>query len=127
MTFANAPTTYFKAAYAAMADHVAYWIQVSGGRPGRPTALVTDGWWQADIQALVSYYATVPAGCGQCAPVTIWEPWNESNNTGWSNAPTTSPRCCSPSTTRSSRSSPARAPRSSADRRSSSRSAGGSS
>jgi len=37
-----------------------------------------------DVQALVAHYATVPAGCGVCAPVTMWEPWNESNNTGWS-------------------------------------------
>jgi len=30
----------------------------------------------------------VPSGCGACAPVTTWEPWNESNNTGWSNGGT---------------------------------------
>ena len=41
-----------------------------------------------DIAALVAHYATVPAGCGACAPVTVWEPWNESNNTGWSNGAT---------------------------------------
>ncbi len=45
-----------------------------------------NGWWQADIAALVSYYSTPPAGCSQCAPVTAWEPWNEPNNNGWPNA-----------------------------------------
>ena len=44
---------------------------------------MTNGWWKADVTALVGYYAKVPAGCGQCAPVTMWEPWNEPNNTGW--------------------------------------------
>ena len=33
MTFANAPVTYFQAAAAAIADHVSYWIQISGGDP----------------------------------------------------------------------------------------------
>ena len=42
-----------------------YWLQASGGSSGSvPTALVDNGWWQGDITALVSYYATVPAGCG---------------------------------------------------------------
>jgi len=85
MTFANAPTDYFTAAALAVADHVAYWIQVSGGDPVS-SALVSKGWWEGDIAALVNYYAHPPAGCGACAPVTMWEPWNESNNTGWSNA-----------------------------------------
>jgi hypothetical protein len=85
MTFANASTDPYQAAYEAGVDHVTYWLQASGGTSGSvPTALVDDGWWKADITALVSHYATVPAGCGLCAPVTMWEPWNEPNNTGWS-------------------------------------------
>jgi hypothetical protein len=84
LTFAGASTTPFKAAYLANQDHVRYWIQVSGG-DATSMALVRSGLWQADIQALVTHYSQVPAGCGQCAPVTNWEPWNESNNTGWSN------------------------------------------
>src|ERR1035438_2911321 len=58
---------------------------MSGGDPVS-SALVSKGWWEGDIAALVDYYAHPPAGCGACAPVTMWEPWNESNNTGWSNA-----------------------------------------
>ena len=86
MTFANASTDPFKAAYQAQGDHVTYWLQASGGSAGSvPTALVDNGWWEADVTALVSYYSKVPAGCGQCAPVTMWEPWNEPNNTGWCN------------------------------------------
>ncbi len=85
MTFAGASTDPYKAAYQAKVDKVAYWLQASGGSFGSvPTALVTGGWWQADTTALVSHYATVPSGCGQCAPVTMWEPWNEPNNTGFS-------------------------------------------
>ena len=84
MTFANATDDYFRAAFLAQQDHVTYWLQASGGSGGSvPTALVTNGWWKADVTALVGYYAKVPAGCGQCAPVTKWEPWNEPNNTGW--------------------------------------------
>ena len=84
MTFANATDDYFRAAFLAQQDHVTYWLQASGGSGGSvPTALVTNGWWKADVTALVGYYAKVPAGCGQCAPVTMWEPWNEPNNTGW--------------------------------------------
>ncbi|MGO8871930.1 MAG: discoidin domain-containing protein [Acidimicrobiales bacterium] len=87
MTFASASTDPFKAAYEAKADHLAYWLQASGGSTGSvPMAIVNGGWWQADITKLVSYYATPPAGCGPCAGVTMWEPWNESNNTGWGNA-----------------------------------------
>jgi hypothetical protein len=87
MTFANASNDYFKAAALALADHVTFWVQTSGGSFGSvPTALVQAGWWQGDIARLVSYYSTPPAGCGQCAPVTMWEPWNEPNNTGWNNA-----------------------------------------
>jgi hypothetical protein len=85
MTFTNAPQTYFQAAALALADHVSYWIQISGG-DATSNALVSNGWWGQDIQALVNYYAHPPSGCSGCAPVTIWEPWNESNNTGWSNA-----------------------------------------
>src|ERR1700722_18569332 len=85
MNFTSAPADYFKAAYLAQQDHETYWLQASGGSGGSvPTALVNNGWWKADVTALVSYYANVPAGCGQCAPVTMWEPWNEPNNTGWS-------------------------------------------
>ena len=87
MTFANSSTDPYKAAYLAAADHVAYWIQVSGG-DAVSTALVKDGLWQSDVAALVAHYAKVPAGCGQCSPVTGWEPWNEANNTGWSNGAT---------------------------------------
>jgi hypothetical protein len=83
MTFANAPLSFFQAAGLAQKDDVAYWVQVSGGDP-TSTALVDNGWWQGDIEQLVSYYRNVPSGCGLCAPVTAWEPWNESNNTGWS-------------------------------------------
>jgi hypothetical protein len=87
MTFANAPSDYFKAAAEALADHVTYWLQASGGSFGTvETDLVEDGWWAGDVSALVNYYAHVPAGCGACAPVTMWEPWNEPNNTGFSNA-----------------------------------------
>ncbi|HEX7443025.1 MAG TPA: discoidin domain-containing protein, partial [Acidimicrobiales bacterium] len=87
MTFASASTDPYKAAYLATRSHVAYWIQVSGG-DAVSTALVKSGLWQGDIAALVSHYASVPSGCGSCAPVTMWEPWNESNNTGWSNGAT---------------------------------------
>jgi hypothetical protein len=87
MTFASAPTDPYKAAALAAADGVTYWMQVSGGDPVS-TALVDDGYWQGDVAALVAHYATVPAGCTPCAPVTDWEPWNESNNTGWPNAGT---------------------------------------
>ncbi|HEY4928555.1 MAG TPA: discoidin domain-containing protein [Acidimicrobiales bacterium] len=87
MTFASTTIDPYKAAYLAAADHVAYWIQVSGG-DAVSTALVNRGFWQGDVAALVAHYATVPSGCGQCAPVTTWEPWNESNNTGWSNGGT---------------------------------------
>ena len=83
----RAATDPYKAAYLAAQDHVAYWIQVSGGEPVS-TALVTGGFWQGDVAALVAHYATVPSGCGNCAPVTDWEPWNESNNTGWGNGGT---------------------------------------
>jgi hypothetical protein len=85
MTFTQAPSAYFQAAALAAADHVTYWVQVSGGDPVS-AALVHAGFWQGDIAALVSYYSKVPAGCSPCAPVTNWEPWNEANNTGWSNA-----------------------------------------
>ncbi len=85
MTFSSAPDSYFQAAATAEADHVTYWVQVSGG-DATSMALVNNGWWEGDIQKLVGYYAKVPAGCSPCAPVTNWEPWNESNNTGWSNA-----------------------------------------
>ena len=87
MTFAGASTDPYKAAYLAVQDDVNYWIQVSGG-DSVSMALVKNGFWQGDITALVSHYATVPAGCGACAPVTKWEPWNESNNTGWGNGGT---------------------------------------
>ncbi len=82
MTFTNAPQSYFRAAELALQDHVTYWVQTSGGG-SMSSALVAGGWWGGDIAALVGYYAHPPSGCGSCAPVTIWEPWNESNNTGW--------------------------------------------
>jgi len=85
MTFAHTSDDAFKAAAEAGADHVSYWIQVSGG-DAVSSALVASGFWQADIARLVSFYATPPTGCGVCAPVTMWEPWNEANNTGWGNA-----------------------------------------
>ncbi len=85
MDFSQAPNSYFQAAALAAADHVTYWVQVSGG-DAVSSALVQNGWWQGDVAALVSYYSRVPAGCSPCAPVTNWEPWNEANNTGWSNA-----------------------------------------
>ena len=87
MTFAGASTDPYKAAALAKADNVAYWIQMSAGDPVS-TALVNAGYWQADVAAVVSHYATVPAGCGPCAPVTTWEPWNEANNNGWPNGGT---------------------------------------
>ncbi|MBF6555710.1 MAG: discoidin domain-containing protein [Acidimicrobiales bacterium] len=87
MDFTNASADYFKAAALAQADHVTFWVQVSGGSFGSvPTALVQGGWWHDDVARLVRYYSSPPPGCGQCAPVTMWEPWNESNNTGWNNA-----------------------------------------
>ncbi|HLH28649.1 MAG TPA: discoidin domain-containing protein, partial [Acidimicrobiales bacterium] len=85
MTFAQAPESYFQAAALAAADHVTYWVQVSGGEP-LSLALVRGGFWQGDVAALVDYYSQVPAGCSPCAPVTNWEPWNEPNNTGFPNA-----------------------------------------
>jgi hypothetical protein len=87
MTFANAPTDPYRAAFLAVQDHLKYWIQVSGG-DAVSMALVTGGYWQSDVAAVVAHYATVPSGCTNCAPVTIWEPWNESNNTGWGNGGT---------------------------------------
>ena len=82
MTFASSSLDPYRAAALARTDHVAFWMQVSGGDPVSK-ALVAGGWWQADVAALVAHYATVPAGCTPCAPVTAWEPWNEANNTGW--------------------------------------------
>ncbi|HEY4927769.1 MAG TPA: discoidin domain-containing protein, partial [Acidimicrobiales bacterium] len=87
MTFAAASTNPYQAAYLAVQDHVNYWMQISGG-DAVSMALVQSGLWQGDIAALVTHYAAVPAGCGNCAPVTMWEPWNESNNTGWSSGGT---------------------------------------
>jgi hypothetical protein len=84
MNFAGASTDPFKAAALAVTDHVSYWMQVSGG-DSLSLALVNNGYWQADVARLVTYYASPPSGCGVCAPVTMWEPWNEPNNTGWSN------------------------------------------
>jgi hypothetical protein len=84
MTFSSAPGDYFQAAYLAKQDGVQYWIQVSAGDP-TSLALAKNGWWQADIEALVSYYTNPPASCQECAAVTAWEPWNEPNNTGFSN------------------------------------------
>ena len=87
MTFAGSSIDPYKAAYLANQDHVAYWIQMSTGDPVS-TALVTSGYWKADVAAVVAHYATVPSGCGACAPVTTWEPWNEPNNNGWGNGGT---------------------------------------
>jgi hypothetical protein len=87
MTFTSASTDPYKASYLAAQDKVTYWVQTSGGEP-LPIALVNSGFWQGDVAALVAHYATVPAGCTGCAPVTKWEPWNESNNTGWGNGAT---------------------------------------
>jgi hypothetical protein len=87
MTFASASTDPYRAAFLAVQDHVHYWIQVSGG-DAVSMALVRSGFWQGDIAALVTHYATVPVGCADCAPVTTWEPWNEPNNTGWGNGGT---------------------------------------
>jgi len=85
MSFAHAPSSYFHAAALALEHHVTYWVQVSPG--GQPSlALVENGWWQGDIQALVRYYSSPPNGCSNCAPVTAWEPWNEPNNTGFPDA-----------------------------------------
>jgi hypothetical protein len=89
MNIASLPNSYFQAAAAALADHVSYWVQASSGSFGSvPSAVVQGGWWQADVTRLIQHYATVPSGCGVCAPVTMWEPWNEPNNTGWSNGAT---------------------------------------
>ena len=87
MTFANASQDPYKAAFLGTKNHVAYWMQVSDGGPVS-TALVHGGWWQQDVAALVAHYAKVPAGCANCSPVTAWEAWNESNNTGWGNGGT---------------------------------------
>jgi len=85
MSFAHAPSSYFHAAALALEHHVAYWVQITPG--GQPSlALVENGWWQRDIQALVRYYSSPPKGCANCAPVTAWEPWNEPNITGFPNA-----------------------------------------
>jgi hypothetical protein len=85
MTFTDAPESYFQAAYLAAQDNVTYWVQVTGGDP-TSQALVDNDWWQGDIESLVGYYSVVPSGCTDCAAVTGWEPWNEANNTGWSDA-----------------------------------------
>ena len=85
MTFTNAPQSYFQAAGLAAQHGVRYWVQVTGGDPVS-SALISNGWWGTDIQAIASYYSVVPANCSNCAPVTGWEPWNEPNNTGWGDA-----------------------------------------
>jgi hypothetical protein len=85
MTFTAAPMEYFEAAKEALTDHTRFWVQIGGGDSVSPV-LVSNGWWQGDIRSLVTYYSQVPPGCTSCAPVTTWEPWNESNNTGWGNA-----------------------------------------
>ncbi len=95
LDLAAASTDPYKAAALASTDHVAYWIQASGGEP-IPTALVNSGLWQADVRSLVAHYATVPAGCGACAPVTGWEPWNESNITGWNDGGTYTAKVLAP-------------------------------
>ncbi len=95
LTFASSSTDPYKAAFLAARDHVAYWIQASGGEP-LATALVDAGLWQGDVAALVAHYATVPSGCGNCAPVTSWEPWNEPNNTGWGNGGTYTAKVLAP-------------------------------
>ncbi len=95
ITFASASEAPYQAAYLADQEHVTYWIQVSGGE-SMAMALVNSGLWQGDVAALVAHYATVPAGCGNCAPVTNWEPWNESNNTGWSNGATYTTKVLAP-------------------------------
>ena len=95
LTFATASTDPYKAAYLAVQNHVTYWMQVSGGEP-MATALVNSGLWQGDIAALVAHYSTVPSGCGACAPVTIWEPWNEANNTGWGDGGTYATKVLAP-------------------------------
>ncbi len=77
----------YRAAYLADRDHVAYWIEASGGGPV-PMALVDSGLWGPDVAAVVAHYASVPPGCGACAPVTGWEAWNEANNTGWDDGAT---------------------------------------
>ena len=87
MNVASAPLAPYQAAYEAAADHVTYWYQVSGGE-FTDMALVNAGLWGQDVKALVAHYAVVPSGCGACSPVTMWEPWNESNNTGWSSGAT---------------------------------------
>ncbi len=87
LNFANASTEPYKAAAAAAAAHTTYWIQVGSGT-SYDNALVANGWWQGDVAALVAHYATVPAGSTGMAPVTNWEAWNESNNTGWPNGGT---------------------------------------
>ena len=87
MNVASAPLAPYQAAYEAAADHVTYWYQVSGGE-STDMALVNAGLWGQDVKALVAHYAVVPSGCGACSPVTMWEPWNECNNTGWSSGAT---------------------------------------
>ena len=81
ITFTNAPQSYFQAAYLATQDQVTYWVQVSDG-DAVSTALVQNGWWGEDVEAVVKYYSNV-SNCtiSQCAPVTAWEAWNEANNT----------------------------------------------
>ena len=87
MTFVGVSGDPYRAAYLSARNHVAYWIQVSSG-DATSSALVKSGLWQGDVAALVAHFATVPSGCANCAPVTTWEPWNESNNTGWPNGGT---------------------------------------
>ena len=85
LTFSDAPQSYFQAAYLATQDGVRYWVQVSDG-DAVSTALVQNGWWGEDVEAIVKYYSNI-SNCtiGQCAPVTAWEAWNEANNTYSSN------------------------------------------
>jgi len=95
MTFASSSDDPYQAAYLANRDNVTYWMQISGGEPVA-TALVDSGLWQRDVATLVAHYATVPAGCGNCAPVTNWEPWNEPNNTGWPDGATYTAKVLAP-------------------------------
>ena len=114
MTFTSASTDPYKAACLANQDHVAYWIQVSGG-DAVPTALVARRVWQGDMAALVAHYATVPVGLRQLRPGDGLGAVErvEQHRAGPTAAPTP-PRCSSPSTRPSSRSSRASARRSSA-------------
>ena len=87
ITFASASTTPYQAAYLGGQEprHL-----LDPGERRRTDAVGAGG--QRPLAGRCgrtgAHYAKVPAGCANCDPVTNWEPWSESNNTGWPNGAT---------------------------------------